>query len=189
MKHSQVKLFAFAIAFLSLAAFAEDTSEPQKVPPFTLEDQHEKSHAFDFPRDKPLVFSIADPGGAKDAPIWTDTIKEKYGDRIEFWSIANLSFIPELGRAPARVGIRAISKDTVLCDWDGSVSASMKAEKGRANIVVVSDSGENLHVAFGKVEEKKLAKVYAAIDLILERLDAKEADPPDAAPAENATIE
>lgn len=178
MRNWRVMAVLFMLMPVSSVAFAEETSAPRTISAFALEDQHEESHSFDFPREKPLVFSVADPGGARDAPVWTDTIKKKYGDRIEFWSIANLSFIPELGRGPARAGIRAMSKDLVLCDWDGRVSAGLKAEKGRANIVVISETGENLRVAFGKVDDEKLAEVCAAIDSVLERLDAKDSGRP-----------
>ncbi len=147
---------------LSLGAPAQDTASA-----FSLEDQFEKLHSFTFPRDKPLVFSIADPGGAKDAPVWTDTIHEKYGDRIAFWSMANLSFIPAVARSTARLGIRATSKDPVLCDWDGAVSESLKSKKGHANVIVISKSGTILHRTFGKPTDEKLAKAYEAIDSAL----------------------
>ena len=171
MSKMRAFLLTPALILFAFGVVAEESDEKKTLASFTLEDQHEKSHSFEFPRKKPLVFTIADMGGAKDAPIWSDTIKEKYGERIDFWSMANLSFIPELGRAAARVGIRATSKEPVLCDWDGAIAAKMKADKGRANVVVFSETGENLIVAFGTVEEEKLEKVYAAIDGVLERTE------------------
>ena len=158
---------AFAWVALSWGAFADEDAAQDMAPPCTLEDQYEKLHTFDFPQKKPLVFSIADPGGSKDAPVWTDTIKKKYGGRIAFWSIANLSFMPSAARSAARLGIRATSKDPVLCDWDGSVSEGLKSRKGHANIIVIAPTGEILHRTFGKVSDEKLNEVYEAIDSAL----------------------
>lgn len=157
------------ISFLLLSAqlsFA-DGAISDKAPAFTLDDQHEKSHTFAYPREKPVVISVADPGGSKDAPMWTNAIKAKYGNRIEFWSMANLSFIPALGQGAARIGIRAVSKDVVLCDWDGAVSKKLGAPKGQANIIVISPRGEITHRAGGKPEPPKLAAAFNAIDALL----------------------
>ena len=156
-----------ALITLSLGAFADDAAVEDTAAAFALEDQFERLHSFKFPQNKPLVFSIADPGGAKDAPVWTDAIKEKYGDRIAFWSMANLSFMPAVARSSARLGIRATSKDPVLCDWDGAVSEGLKSKKGQANIIVISKSGTILHRASGKVTDEKLERAYDAIDSAL----------------------
>ena len=167
-----------ALIPVSWGALADDAAVEDTASAFSLEDQFEKLHSFAFPQDKPLVFSIADPGGAKDAPVWTDAIKEKYGERIAFWSMANLSFMPAVARATARLGIRATSKDPVLCDWDGAVSAGLKSKKGHANIIVISKSGTILHRTFGKPTDEKLAKAYEAIDSALAESEDANGDTP-----------
>lgn len=169
-----VRIVPFIVLIaLAPSSLAEKTEAPDTVPSFTLEDQFQKSHTFEFPRAKPLVFSIADPGGAKDAPQWTKAVKEKYGKRIDFWSMANLTFIPSAAHGVARAGIRATSKDPVLCDWDGEVSAHLKSQKGKANIIVVSVTGEIQHRVSGKVEDEKLDKLYAIIDAALKETEAE----------------
>lgn len=105
-------------------------------------------------------------------------MKEKYGDRITLWSVANLSFIPTVARSTARLGIRATSKDPVLCDWDGAVSAGLKSKKGHANIIVISKSGTILHRTFGKPTDEKLGKAYEAIDSALSESEDAKGDTP-----------
>ena len=170
MRHPTTILIAMALCAIAASAFAADPA-----PTFTLDDQHEKTHTLSFPREKPLVISVADPGGARDAPKWTDMMKAKYGDQIEFWSIANLHFIPELGHGAARVGIRATSKDPVLCDWDGGVSEKLGAKRGQANIIIISPAGEITLRTGGKVEPQKLVAAFAAIEEHLPGDDAGEA--------------
>lgn len=165
-----------ALIAVPWGTLADDATVEDTASAFSLEDQFEKVHSFGFPRNKPLVFSIADPGGAKDAPVWTDAVKEKYGDRIAFWSMANLSFIPALARSSARLGIRATSKDPVLCDWDGAVSEGLKSKKGHANIIVISKSGTILHRTSGEATAEKLKKAYEAIDSALEESENATAD-------------
>lgn len=58
-----------ALIPVSWGALADDAAVEDTASAFVLEDQFEKSHSFGFPQNKPLVFSIADPGGAKDAPV------------------------------------------------------------------------------------------------------------------------
>lgn len=165
-----------ALVVFSWAALADDAAVEDTAPAFALEDQFEKLHSFEFPQDKPLVISIAGPGGAKDAPVWTDAIKEKYGDRIAFWSVADLSFMPAVARSSARLGIRATSKDPVLCDWDGAVSEGLKSKKGQANIIVISKSGKILHRTSGKATGEKLEKAYDAINSALEESENENGD-------------
>ncbi len=171
-------ILAVALVMLSWGALGDDAVVEDTAAAFALEDQFEKLHSFEFPKTKPLVFSIADPGGAKDAPVWTDTIKEKYGDRIAFWSMANLSFMPTVAHPAARLGIRATSKDPVLCDWDGAVSEGLKSKKGQANIIVISTSGKILHRTSGKVTDEKLERAYDAIDSALAESENKDGDGP-----------
>lgn len=178
MKFLLRNLLPAALMTLSWGALADDAVVEDTASAFALEDQFERLHSFEFPKNKPLVFSIADPGGAKDAPVWTNAIKEKYGDRIAFWSVANLSFIPAVARSSARLGIRATSKDPVLCDWDGVVSAGLKSKKGRANIIVISKSGHILHRTSGKVTDEKLERTYDAIDSALAESENEDGDNP-----------
>lgn len=158
-----------AVLIVVSDGYADGSTELEMAPTFTLEDQHKESHTLRFPRKRPLVLSIADPGGAKDAPVWTDTIKKKYGDRIAFWSMANLQFIPAAARGAARLGIKASSPDIVLCDWEGKVAASFKAEKGKAHIIVISHTGEILRHASGKAEEAKVKAVFETLDAAIEK--------------------
>ena len=181
MKRTIRKALPVVLLMLASVASAGDTA-PDKAPEFTLEDQHKKTHAFKYPRDKPLVLVIGDPGGSKDAPNWANTINAKYGDRIEFWRMGNLSFIPALGRGAARLGIRATSKLPVLCDWDSSISAKLGAPKGQANVIVISPEGEIVHRSSGKVEPPKLAAVFNIIDDLLPRSDAS---PEESAPEQS----
>lgn len=168
MRKFQLSLLSLVIVVFASRVHGEDISKPETAKPFTLQDQYEKDHTLKFPRRKPLVISVADPGGAKDAPIWTDNIKSKYGNRIDFWSMANLSFIPEVGHGAARIGIKATSKESVLCDWDGAVSLALKAKKGQANIIVITRSGVILHRVSGTATEGKLQQTHEAISNALE---------------------
>ena len=163
----QTLIFGAALSVSICAAVAQQTYDV--APAFTLEDQVEKSHTFTFPRGKPLVLFVSDSGGADDAPAWRDAILKKYGDEIQFQGIVNLVTVPTLMRGAARLAMRALRKNPVLCDWDGKVSESLKAKQNQANIIVISISGKILHRASHAANEEKLGKVYAAIDAAFER--------------------
>ena len=153
-----------------LGAFAE---EPDMAPTITLEDQFEKVHTVGYPRVKPVVFSIADTGGAADAPVWKELITKKYGERIDFTSMAYLTFIPTLAQGAARLAIRAASETPVLCDWDGSASEGLKSTPGKANIIVVSIKGVVLHRVNGKLTDEKKTKAFEAIDAALKEAEGE----------------
>ena len=159
-----------AIWAAGLGAFAE---EPDMAPTISLEDQFEKMHTVGYPRAKPVVFSIADTGGAADAPVWKESITKKYGERIDFTSMAYLTFIPTLAQGAARLAIRAASETPVLCDWDGSASEGLKSTPGKANIIVVSIKGVVLHRVNGKLTDEKKTKAFEAIDAALKEAEGE----------------
>lgn len=132
---------------------------------FTLKDQDDKEHSFSFPHEKVLVFSVADAGGSKDAPLWREKIKEEFGERIDFQPMASLGFIPILTRPVARMGVKAASGgDIILCDWEGSVSEQLGAETNMANIIVVAPSGEIVHRVTQTPTDEKVAATFEAIE-------------------------
>lgn len=170
---SQYVLPAFALAlalFCAVPCAAEDETNEKEdvVEPFKLDDQFEKTHSFQFPSLRPIVFSVADMGGQIDGPKWRDLLEEKYGKSIALQSVANLSFLPESMYGAARMGIKATASFPVLCDYDGSVSAALGAKKDQANVIVVSATGKILHRTGTAPTKEKIEKVFETIDLAIE---------------------
>lgn len=166
-------VFAIVSAALWASGSSAFAAEPDMAPTLKLEDQYEKMHTVGYPRAKPVVFSIADTGGAADAPVWKEAITTKYGKRIDFTSMAYLTFIPTLAHGAARLAIRAASDTPVLCDWDGSASKGLKSTPGKANIIVVSIKGVVLHRVTGKPTDEKKAKAFEAIDAALKEAEGE----------------
>jgi len=170
MKRSLMLPFLVFAGCVATAALAQDTKKPDIVAPFTLEDQFEKKYTYTFPRKKPLILSVGDMGASTDGPIWSEAIRGKYGERIDFMGVANLHFVSSLVKTPIRVGIKATSELPVLCDWDGIISKKLRVKRDNANILLVTVSGEIIYRVSGKPNDKKFASLYKAIDAQLENV-------------------
>jgi hypothetical protein len=131
---------------------------------FTLNDQHQTAHHYQFPRSKISVLIFADYAGSAQLENWIRPLFERYRERIAIDGVADLSKVPKLLRGMVRTAFRDRLERSVMLDWSGTVSTEYDYQQGRANVFVIDHSGRILLKVIGAVSDTKLQRVQNAID-------------------------
>lgn len=145
---------------------AKKTNESKlktKAPAFELEDQFNKKFAFKFPAKKVTVFVFGDRKGAEQIEGWVRPLYEKYTDKIEIHGIAELSTVPWIAKGFVRNAIKSKSKNPIMLDWSGKVSKDYGSESDKANVFVVSKTGEIIAEKRGAASSTELEDLYKTI--------------------------
>ena len=137
---------------------------PGQAPAFTLNDQHQTAHHYQFPRSKISVLIFADYAGLSQLEDWIRPLFERYRERIAIDGVADLSRVPKLLRGIVRAAFRDRLERPVMLDWSGAVSTDYDYQKGQANVFVIAHSGRILLKVIVAVSAAKLQRVQNAID-------------------------
>lgn len=167
------------------------TQIPNPDPPIVvsrmgLPDQYEQMHEVSFPTPKPVVVTLGDREGSALLSGWVDAISAVHGETVLYMGMADLGEVPKAMRSIVR---KAIKKETpnfpVLLDWEGAVSAFMKARPGTGNVFIVDTTGTiRAHFA-GTVNEGDLARIAEVVKVTIEEAPSTEpAQPVTALPVE-----
>ena len=148
---------------------------PPRLEAFTLSDQFERAHAIAFPRERPLLLTVADRKGAAQVPGWVTPMRERFGARLDQAGVADVSKVPGLLRGRVRAGFREEYAHPVLLDWQGTLCRAVKAERGQVTVLLVSSTGEIVFRAGGAVAPDALERLSRAVEETL-------AAPPSPAP-------
>lgn len=162
---------------LSVTAVADsstdgsDKTEPntKQAPSFTLPNTDDGLTRVKWPREKIVYLSIGDQGGSDQVQAWTNAVKERMGDRLEYLSIAWLEAIP----SNLKGAVETIIKSTypwVLLDWAGTAAKRYEAKAGTANVFIIDTDGTILKHYTGAVSDARLDEVE---DVVAEAGDAQ----------------
>lgn len=155
------------IMALSTVGFSAETSMvngTNRAPAFTLEDQHQTAHHYQFPRPKISVLIFADYAGSSQLENWIRPLYNRYRDTIAIDGVADLSSVPRLIRRMVRSAFRNRLARPVMLDWSGTVSTDYHYQRGKANLFVIDPNGDILLKVTGAANDAKLQRVRNTID-------------------------
>jgi hypothetical protein len=134
------------------------------APAFTLNDQRQTAHRYDFPRPKISVLIFADYAASAQLENWIQPLYDRYRDAIAIDGVAVLSKAPRLLRGIVRAAFRDRLARPVMLDWSGAVSSDYQYEKGEANLFVIAPNGRILVKVVGAISAANLQRVRHTID-------------------------
>lgn len=142
----------------------ESAAVANRAPEFSLTDQYGNAQVYRFPTPKVNIFIFGDRKGSKQIEAWVRPLYDRYQERINIKGIAALSAVPSFARGMVTKIFKSQVKYPVLLDWTGSVTKSYGYEEGKANVVVVSPSGEILLRMNGPASQTGIEQVVAQIN-------------------------
>ncbi|ETW98208.1 MAG: hypothetical protein ETSY1_19780 [Candidatus Entotheonella factor] len=159
-------VFVYVIILLAISTgfSAEISMINGMAPAFTLKDQHQTSHHYQFPRPKISVLIFADYAGSTQLENWIRPLYDRYRETIAIDGVADLSKVPKLIRGMVRAAFRDRLARPVMLDWSGAVSTDYHYQKGEANLFVIDPSGHILLKVIGAASHDKLQRIQNAID-------------------------
>lgn len=132
------------------------------APSFTLPDAQEGMTRIKWPRDKVVYLSIGDQGGSSEVQAWAAAVKKRFGDHLEYVSVAWLEAIPDALKGTVKAIIKR-QYEWVLMDWAGTVADRYDAAAGKANVYLIDTDGTILVHFAGKVTDERLDEVNALV--------------------------
>ncbi len=160
---------AWLLLMQAIALGGAMVQDPHHAPAFTLKDQHQTTHDYQFPRPKISVLIFADYAGSAQLENWIRPIYGRYRDTITIDGVAELSSVPRLIRGMVRAAFRDRLARPVMLDWSGSVSTDYRYQKGEANLFVIDPDGRILLKVVGAISDAKFQRVRNTIDRQLNR--------------------
>ena len=149
------------------SAKLEGASTKLVCPSFTLPDQFEVLHKFNFPRTNLLVLTIADKEGHEEVDAWVQPLKEHFSGRVGIAGIADVRGVPGLWHGSIREKFQKLRPHPVMMDWDGRVIKLLPVEKHRANVFVLNRDGVVLFRTSGDANKLSLATLLSSIEKAL----------------------
>lgn len=142
-------------------------ASPPRLESFTLSDQFERAHTVAFPRERPLLLTVADRKGAAQVNGWVGPVRERLRARLDQVGVAEVSQVPGFLRGRVRAGFRKEYEHPILLDWQGTLCRVVLAERGQATVLLVSRSGEVVFRATGAVTPEALERLCRAVEKLL----------------------
>lgn len=137
---------------------------PPRLEAFTLRDQFERAHTIAFPRERPLLLTVADRKGAAQVQGWVTPMRERFGARLDQAGVADVSKVPGFLRGRVRAGFREEYAHPVLLDWQGTVCRAVKTARGQVTVLLVSRTGQIVFRADGAVAPDALERLSRAVE-------------------------
>jgi hypothetical protein len=145
-----------AIAMLCAFCAVVVSAEELKIRPFELKDQHDRMHAFSFPRTNLTIVLIADHKGSEQLENWIQPIYEQFGKSVAIVGVADVSAVPPgLRGIVQRAFVKKLSYPVML-DWRGDVVRQFAPAKKQANIYLLGANGAVMKWWAGKAELEKM---------------------------------
>lgn len=138
-----------------------------RAPEFELKDQYGNSQAYRFPTAKINILIFGDRSGSQQIEGWVRPLYDRYQDRINIKGIAALSSVPSFARGMVTRIFKSQVKYPVLLDWTGEVSKSYSYEAGKANVFVVSPTGEILMRINGAATATGIEQIQTQVNKVL----------------------
>lgn len=154
----------FTVALGVLLLVMGTVAANNRAPEFELMDQYGNAQIYRFPTTKVSVLIFGDRKGSSQIEGWVRPLYDRYQDRVNIKGIAALSSVPSFARGMVTRIFKSQVKYSVLLDWTGKVTKSYSYEEGKANVFVVSPSGEILLRMNGTASQAGLEQVIAQVN-------------------------
>jgi hypothetical protein len=129
----------------------------------------------EFPREKIVIFVIADRKGSEQVEPWVQALYETYVDAVDIEGIALVTGVPKLLRGTVReIFERALEEKPVLLDWSGEVCSRFEYKRGSVELHIVNSKGLRIHSERGPINTDAFEKVCAAVDGTIEEVKEHE---------------
>jgi hypothetical protein len=148
---------------------APAASSYRQAPAFALEDQHGRTHSYQFPRYKVSLLAFGDRQGSEQIESWIRPLYRRYEKRIDIHGVADVSAVPSWLRGMVRRAFRSKLDYPVMLDWSGRVSKDYAYRGGEANLFLIDRQGRIVLVKSGAANAADLAQIYRTLDEMLQQ--------------------
>jgi hypothetical protein len=138
---------------------AADALQAQRCPNMTLEDQHARTQAIQFPRERPGFLVIAGRHGTGEIAKWVKPVRTTFGDAVDILGLADVRGIPGIFRPAVRGLVKKGSEWPVLMDWTGETVGAIFSPGADLEVLVLNKAGQVLVRISGPVTDDGLRKV------------------------------
>lgn len=169
-----MKLIIITLAgILVLAIAANALMVGKDAPTFDLEDQFGKSWNLSNLRGIVIVVITANPDSGRLMGPWVDTLKTRYGSKIQILGLLDLHTVPAIGRWIAKSQIKKESKDPVVLDFNGNAARAYSVS-GKYPVVTVIDKGGMIRaVQKGVFSKDGIHKIISAADKAMKKVPSQ----------------
>lgn len=151
---------ALATAILSIGA----VTVGQKVPSFSIADQHERTWKRSDFSTKPVLYVLCDRDAYDYVDNWTDELVPAYRTKIHFVPVADVRGVPGLMKGYVRGRFRDEFSYPILMDWEGELSRTLGLKKGYPTLVVTRADGTVTYQAWGKGSRNQVGRLKKKLD-------------------------
>jgi hypothetical protein len=123
---------------------------------------------------QPMIVAVADREGAEQLEAWIRPLKQEFGDRVDFFAIADVRPVPGPLQGMIRRSFRKRFSYRVAMDWKGVAVERLSAKPEVANLILLNRSGLIVTTVRGEAAGDNLALMTRAIRQELEREPSNE---------------
>jgi hypothetical protein len=160
----RISFYLTVIFLVGVAAGQMPTNAPASV---ELRDQFDSPQKMIFPTTNITLLTIADWKGSEQIRDWVTPLKKKYGERLKFCGIADVSAVPRLLRGMIRRQFQKSQSYPVMLDWSGDTVNAFGFSANKANVLILDHSGWILKRLAGAADDASLSNLCATLDELL----------------------
>jgi hypothetical protein len=151
----------------SEATAADPAASQPRLQSFALTDQYGTNHNVSFPRERPLLLTVADRGGAEQMSGWLEPIHDFDATLLDIVGVAQLRAVPWLLRNRVQRELRRQYSHPLLLDWQGQLERTLGCRLDQANVFLIDGHGRIVHHQAGAASPGKIAELRAAVHRVL----------------------
>jgi hypothetical protein len=118
-------------------------------------------------------FQLTDQKGSDQLTPWIQSIKERYGTRVDIDGIADMSSVPGFLQNRVRKAFREKMSYSVMLDWEGDVVKQFAYAKGVANIYLIDRNGHIVRRTSGPKTDAGLQGLFTELDRLVSEAEKK----------------
>jgi hypothetical protein len=168
MKRLKYSLTAVLVCLVGACwAGPTDPTEIRTAGNIQLRDQYGTLQAISFPTTNIIVLTVADRKGSEQVDDWIAALKPRYGGRVEFRGMADVSGVPGFLQNRVRQRVLATRHYPVMLDWTGKICARLGCQAGLANVLILDTNGIVRAGFAGTAAEPRLGRCMTILDSAL----------------------
>lgn len=163
-----VFLAYMVVSSVTYAKTAEEPPGPElEIEEIVLYDQFNKKHEITFPRNKAVLFVLADRKGSEHVEPWVRAVYDRYEDSIDIEGIASVTGVPKVLRGVVRTIFKeGLDEKPVLLDWDGGICGRFGYEGGDVEVHLIDPDGGRTFSVRGPHTAERFDVLCDAVDSI-----------------------
>jgi len=157
----------FAASVIYAKATEKSPGEELRIERIVLRDQFNEKHEIAFPRDKAVLFVVADRKGSEHVEPWVRAAYERHEDSIDIEGIASVTGVPKVLRGVVRTIFKeGLDEKPILLDWDGNVCDQFGYEGGDVEVHLIDPDGLRTFSVRGPYTEERFDSLCDALESI-----------------------